>query len=321
MGLFSQGSQTQTQTSVTEPWSKQQDYLTSGFGSAQGALDKALQFNASLTDPVADMTAGQKAAIGNITNLSGQAGALSSSMINAGYGANQAYNQYNQNNQSIYNQASQDGTQTIISNAGQYADNPYLQDQIDSAIQDVTQSFDITKGVINDNASANGNMGSTRTALAENLALEDAMAAATDISTGMRSDAYNTGLNMAQTQYNTGFDQMLAANNQFANGASIGTGMAATGYDIGNVAGQQALGAQTLYQEQEQNEINGARDLAYSDLDLVNQYMAAVGGNYGGTTTTTAETPTASTAQTLLGAGLSLAGTGAFGAGGWMIPW
>lgn len=272
----------------------------------------------------------------------------------------------------------------ILSDATRISDNPHLQSQIDAAIGDVNRGFQETQAQINSNASGAGGMNSTRAAVMESKALEAAQRNAAQISAGMRSDAYNTGLNTAlsnksqnagllNTQLSAGQQQMglndqrinvagqdlstrLNANQQYMQGAQMGQATrndafmqtaqgldtSLGGYDaalagldgnlsaktgagsMANAAGSTALAGATgafdalssnnqyrgslgqfgtelarggyetasgadqnqfdwasIFQQQRQNEIDGRRENATGLMDFVNQYMSAVGGNYG----------------------------------------
>lgn len=354
-GLFKSKTKVTKTPFENNPWEPQQEYLKSGFESAQNQLDKSLGMVNGITDPVANLTqsqlnqigqgiqlgnqaqragqtisnqgqgmlgqinqaasnlnqyerqAGQLGAVGNffsqgMNNLAQQTQGIGNNMANAGLGAfnqgqaagnsllqsanqnqfsgvrdgqtvaqnaynnagaslsdtaraqglatqnqNAGVNQFNQiggqsnqyanqgiagalagatNAQGIGAQANQtaaninqaiqnaSGTaQNVLSSAGQLfgngsvdgivsdaqkvADNPYLQRQIDAATGDVARAFQQDRARINSDASASGNMNSSRAGVLESRALEAATRQAGDIASSMRSDAYNTGLNTA----------------------------------------------------------------------------------------------------------------------------
>lgn len=320
----------------------------------------------------------------------------------------------------------------ILSDAQKVADNPYLQSQIDNAISDVQRGFQNTQAQINANASGAGGMNSTRAGLLESRALEAAQRTAGNISSQMRSDAYNTGLNTAlqnksqnnallNTQLGAGQQQMgindqrmnlagqdlqtrLNANNQFGAGqqmaqdarntavsqtfdnAMLGQGIRndqfsqtslahntnLSGYDsllaalqgqvgaqntagnllgsaagtalnagtaglealMGNNAQRAQLGsigndlinggfglasggnvsaydAASRLQNQAQAEIDGRLGLNGAGLDLVAQYLGAIGGNYGTQGYQTSVSKSPSPFQQIVGGASSL--IGAFG--------
>lgn len=289
-GSQEQGGGTQTQTS--EPWGPQQPYLTYGFEQAKNAYQ-----NAS-ANPVFQ---GQRVAAlnpftSNIANLVGGyaptsfgfgQNALTQGSQVARTGANFAGNAAD-----LYSRFSGiDPTEQIIANAGQYANSPYAEGMIDAAGRDVTRNlYENQLPTLAKAAAGSGNTNSTRAGVENAIATRGAADRLADISSSIRGQLFNTGLQQSQNQFNQNLTNSLAANQQLSNayGAGLngmiqGQQMLGNAFDQGNAAGG-------VFQNQQQNQLNSAmqtfnegRDIP---LDLLGRYMGLVQGNYGGTTTT-----------------------------------
>lgn len=346
--LFESQTQTTQNPFETNPWAPQQEYLTKGFAAGGAALDDALAINAGVTDWTADMTAQQKGLLDS-TVRAGQAVqpgandlqrtgfAMAENGTNYARNSNTMFNEagnidqtglntYNKNANSMYAQAGVNPTDQIVSDASKYAENPYMQGQIDAALYDVNKTLATDIGGINAAASGSGNINSTRAGTMEAQAMADASAQAAAISSGMRGDAYSQGLamsqqtnqNMMDNQFRAneavgagydrtlatqgqGFNQGLAANEQVGNSAAMGTDMATAGYQLGAAGRAESQAAADRYQTQSQNEINGEIARAGSELALVDQYMKAIGGSYGSQGYTSTTTQSASPFQQIAG--------------------
>lgn len=438
---------------------QRQGYATQQAGvNAYGQISN--QANAYATQGVQGAQQGAQTAT-NIRQQANQAASTLSNQIAATTGTSQGVLS---NAQNLYGNGSVDN---IVADAQKVADNPYLQSQIDSAISDVQRGFQGDQANINASASASGNMNSSRAGVLEAKALEAAQRNAANISTNMRSDAYNTGLSTAlnnksqnnallntqlgagqqqldinnqrmdlmnsnasnqlnsnaqylqgqaqasdvrqqnvnnqlnsaagaqdarntnlQTQlsaagmnadirnssaaqtaagyglaqdarnagynqtsnaYNTalsGTDYLMsglnsqqnsnqlagsllgsAADTQMAGRTSeldallnstntrsdlgqLGAALAQSGYDLSSLGNQDALNLASILQQQKQNEIDGKYNQAGMGLDLVSQYMAAIGGNYGSQGYNSTVTQQASPFQQVTGMVAALAGMG-----------
>ena len=312
MGNFFKGSTTTTkQPFETNPWNAQQPYLTTGFSQGKDALNTAMAGVAGVQDPVANMNAGQTDAINGMTDL-GMNGAqnFGNAALNLGMTGMQNFGDYSANNKSIYDFASKDATDAILANGEKYANNPFLQGQIDSALGDVNRAFQKDQASINSGASGTGNINSTRAGALEAIAQNDAMNRGAAISSQMRGDAYLNGVNQAAQEYQSRFGNMSAANQAMGAGSSIGADLANSGINAGMTGFNSALDSQGRLQNQAQNEIDGGLNLSGMPLDLVSKYMSAVGGNYGSSGYTTNVQKNPSIFQSLIGGAASLAGAG-----------
>lgn len=306
--LFSSRTRTSRQPFESNPWTPQQPYIQGGFDGATSALDNAMAVNGGITDFTADMTSDQNSIYQQMIN-SGQGLANGAqTAITAGQGAMGNLGTFNDQANGIFNRANTNQTGNIINDASQYANNPHLQGQIDSALGDVRTAFDRDVAGINSGAAGTGNINSTRAGALEARAMDDAMDRGAMISSNMRGDAYQQGLNMAQNQNNMSTSQMLAANGQTAQGAGMGMDFMGAGGALQSQGYGMAGGAAGAYQTQAQNEINGLQGGAQTQMDLMQQYMATIGGNYGSNGFNSTTTQSQSPFQSILGGISTIAG-------------
>jgi len=293
--LGSNKDKSQTQTTTTDPWKVQQPYLEAGFGSAADLYDKYYNQKYYQGDLYANLTPAQQAALyGTQGFAGGQAMDLAQGFVgNAQPFLNQGQNFIDQANR-LANFNPGDPTQSNISSAGQYADNPYLNGAIDAASRDVTRNLteDVLPG-INRGAAAGGNTNSTRTGIAEGIALRGAQDRIGDIAATVRGDAWNQGLGLSEQARQSNMGAQLQ-------GMGQGTGYLNTAYGRGMDTSNQ--GIQQIYnnyanmmqagqgfQQDQQGDINAAFQRWQGQYDLpwdaLSKYMGTVGGaNYGSNT-------------------------------------
>lgn len=298
IGGLTGGSSKSGTTTSTAPWSAQQPYLKTGFQSAAGLYNQYMGQPYYSGDLYANMTPEQIAAAKGAAGWAGGAGldAYRGMMGNAGQFMNQSGNYIDLANRlGGYNPG--DPTQSNISNAGQYANNPYLNGAIDAASRDVTRNLteDVLPG-INRQASGAGNTNSTRTGIAEGIALRGAQDRIGDIASTIRADAYNNGLNMSENARQANQSNML---NAWANGLTGLNNAIGRGMDMTNQGGQGVVNMYDLmgragdkFQQDNQGQINADytrwQGQYNQPWDLLSKYMGAVGGsNWGSTTTST----------------------------------
>lgn len=123
--------------------------------------------------------------------------------------------------------ASGDPTQGNIDAAAKYADNPYLQGQIDAASNDAVTALGRNLVGLNNAASAGGNLNSSRTGAAEAVATQETADRIARTSADMRSAAYQNGLGLAEQARGTNIQGTLGAGNQFS--GMVGQGIQAGG--------------------------------------------------------------------------------------------
>ena len=204
--------------------------------------------------------------------------------------------------------AGTDRTGQIIDRASQYAENPYMQSMIDGAIGDVNKGFQRDQGGINSAASGTGNINSSRAGVMEALALDDAMDRSGNISSTMRGNAYENGMNRSMLQDSQGMAERLSSIGALSSTGAMGADMLTAGLNTSQSGYNTALGAQSMLQAQAQAEIEGKRTRSREELDLVQQYMKNVGGNYGSQGFQSETKTTASPFQQIAGVATSLMG-------------
>lgn len=319
MGNFFKPTSTTTKATST-PWGPQADQLKSAFGDAQGLYDqqKGTPFYSgdlyAGMNPLTDQ--GIQANNGYATGAGAQAAGnvLGSGQGMLGQGQNAA-SSYGQ----LQGMASQDPTHANITDAGAYANNPFLNSQIDAASRDVMRN--LTENQIpglNMGATGSGNMDSSRAGIAQGVLERGAAQQVGDISANMRGQAYENGLNQAENARQANMGMLGYAGmgqgglyNEGLYGTELGNNL-----NYGNNNAQISDGQ--LYQQDKQGQDNanfqqwqGQQQFPWQQLD---NYMGVVGSNnWGGTQTQSV--PGASPFQTLLGTAVS--GLGAYmGAGG-----
>lgn len=274
---------------ANSPWSASQPYIAGEFGPAQDALNKALgmgvysgQRVASL-NPYQTQGADQAAAWAN-----GPGQQTANTFFNSGQAMTGAGTNFGSNASQLFQQATQgDPTQGFLSTASQYANNPYVNQMIDSANLDVSRDLNETQlPSLALGAAGSGNTDSTRTgvaqALLESRAQQNMLANASNI----RGQMFNTGLGMAQTQYNTQQQQALGANGQLGSAFQLGNAALLNGQQANGNNFDQLQAAGGVFQNQNQNQLNADQqqfnDQQTVPLNLIGQYMNVINGKWGG---------------------------------------
>lgn len=313
-----------SETTTTQPWKVQQPYLLGGFSDAASA------YNSLKTQPFyqgglyAGLNQLQNQAIQGTQNFATGAGQTTSANMlgasNASLGG--ALGQmdtagalagFNPGNATIGN----------IMDAGLYADNPYMSGMIDAASRDVTRNLteDVLPG-INRLGSATGNTNSSRTGVAEGIALRGAQDRIGDIASEMRGGAYSQGLSLAEQARQGNINARLNALSNAGNlyGSAFGQGL--QGGAAGLTAGFNNLDALSKAGALQQQDAQGRMNADFAKwqgqdnraFDLLDRYMQAIGGQYGSTKTSTADNGQPTWMNTLQGAlGGASAGLGLYG--------
>lgn len=350
------------QTTTTVPWAEQQPYLTDAWKQAQTnyqGAQKTPYYQGPLYTGLNDV---QKAGLNGITNWAGtNGGFLARNTTNASVDAltrgnyfadnaaagaqgnwgagiagdqsgslatfgNNALNQAPNFSDAVWNaagKANADPTQGNITAAGQYAGNPFLQSQIDAASADVTDQLGTGLVGLNNQASAGGNLNSSRAGAAEAEMRGQAARTIGNLSANMRSDAYKTGLQLAETarqanantnlgalgvmgnymgqglgalnsvnaQRNAEIDNRIASNGQLAGQTGLGLQAADLSNNIGLNNANAVLGAGGVYQadanNQNQADFQRWQGQDTRQTDLLKRYYEIVGGQgWGGTSNT-----------------------------------
>lgn len=284
-----------TATSTQDPWKVQQPYLLAGFQGATNAYTDAMKNPKYTGELYAGLDPMQRQAVqGTSAFATGAANNASNAMLNTSTGMlNPASQGFMNAGSGLLNAAMSDPTQGNISAAGAYADNPYLSGAIDAASRDVSRN--LTEQVlpgINRVAAGTGNTNSSRTGIAEGLALRGAQDRIGDISATMRGDAYNRGLQMSEAARQANMQGMQSAGSLFNSGLDNAMRGSAAGLTAGYGNLDALAKAGGVMQGDQQNQLNAALQKYQmgqtQPFDLLDRYMNAIKGQYGSTTTKSA---------------------------------
>jgi hypothetical protein len=316
---------TSTQATDTGPSKFQQPYLDTAFKAAQGIYNNKASTPFYQGDTYAGMTDSAKATLEGLKGYAGSAGIsganqlsqMGSSLIGNADKAASSLDQFSQ-------LAGTDATAANIKAAGAYADNPYLDSQIDANSRDVVRNLnEQTLPGIDRQASATGGINSSRAGVAAGIATRGAQDRVADISATMRGQAYSQGLGLAQNDR----AQTLGALSTAANGYGALAGQGASALAAGTSAGYGAYGAMAGADSSLQGDRQGQLDADYAkwqgednrDIDLLSKYYGIVGNNSWGSSGTSTGTQTQKQSQGLLTglAGIASTGLGIAGGLGW----
>ena len=271
MGFFSGTSES---TAQTDPWK----YSRTGLVNELGRIDNLNDWTTYKGPQQAQFNQDQ---LGQMQGVRDYLGGYGQQLTNSMMGAGQQLMGGLGDAQSYYRGAmgqgpvQMQGTQGILNNAAQYADNPYLDSQIDMASSDVVRNlYQNQMPGIAAYSAGSGNLGSSRRGALEAGARSDAESRLQNISTQMRGNAYGQGLNyanqMALTNANMNMQnrqsQMNAAN-QLGSMGQQGAGMMGNAQ---NLWGQQNQWLGNVGQQQFQHDQTGM-DIARNDHYLGQQ--------------------------------------------------
>lgn len=305
-----------TQNTVTTPWTGQQPYLKQAFSEAQNIYNA----NKNTLNPgyQGDYVAGArpeqvdsfKNALNYTTGAGNDGNALGMDVSqDAALGGAGAVGGATSG---LFNFANSDPTQHNIDAAGKYADNGFLNGQINAALRDPTRQLtEQTLPGINRGAAGTGNLNSSRTGVAEGIAQRGYADRAADVSAQMRGDAYQNGLQTAQGDTTARLGALTTAGN-LGQGA-LSTGLQGIGNSIDSQAkmNDMATVAGSMLQSSDQSAIDN--DLAKYNAMLsqpyqnLEQYWNIVGDkSWGGQSSST--TKTQPSAMSTIGSGLGILG-------------
>lgn len=259
-------------TSSTAPgWQPQTNALTNAFNQAGGALSNAQSYKAP-TSTDANLT--------NNSTISDNGVKLSNSGADAaaaGLGALSKYNASNTNN-----------TQSLVDAANQYVKGQNIQAQTDAAMQQAKETArDVTLPGIAQNAATSGNSDSSRSGIAQGLVQRSLAENAQNTYNSLSSQAYQNGLQLAQTQANNNNSLNLNAANS---AASAGNNAATAGANTYSSALNNTSTANNINQSNYSNKVSNA----YAALQ---QYMNLIGDkNWGNQTNTSGNSQSAGNA-------------------------
>lgn len=307
------GSKTTTTTDMTTAAKWQTPYLQDAMKSAQDIYNRkagSSWYTGPLHAGLDPLTQQAVSGVGDYST--GQGAALSGGVAGASQGLLGVAPEYLTQLQRYAASAGGDPTASNIAAAGQYANNPYLSQQIDAVGNDIRRT--LTEQVmpsIDRDATATGNINSSRAGVAEGIAMRGAQETLANVAADMRGNAYSQGLGLAEQarSANLGYAGDAArlygtALGQGITGAGIGQDMAYRNYDALTAAGQ--LRQQDL-QGQYDADLHRWTMNDTRDMDLLNQYYGLVGSQSWGQHGKTVQKQSGAG---LLGGVLGLASTG-----------
>lgn len=235
----------------------QQFLNTQGVNFAQNVLN-----NPTFTGQrVATLNPFQTSAANTLGSFAGNTAGLGYGLMNTGVGNLAASGNVGSNAQDVFGRASMDPTQMIINQAGMFANNPFTDGMIDAASRDVMRQFgEQTMPGMTRAFAGSGNTNSTRAGVESAIAQRGAQDRLADISSGIRSQFFGRGLDMAQNQFNQNLANMMNANQGLMQAGQFGAGLIGTGQDFATNNFKQGMGAGGVFQGQQQDELNAAKD-------------------------------------------------------------
>jgi hypothetical protein len=285
------GGKTQEQQSTTAPWEAQAPYLTNGFQNAQDIYNSKKGSPAYGGELYAGLNPQQIAALQSLNGYaSGRGQTLADLMSSTGTGAMGLIPQAGANAGALFQRAGTDPTQSNIGAATAYANNPAMDGMVDAASRDVVRNLQENQLPANAmKAAASGNVNSSRSAMTDAILTRGTQDRVADISSTLRGNAYNNGLNLAENARTANLGAGLTANGQMAGLGQYGGQLAQTGYSttMNNLNIPLQTGG-VLQQDQQGQDSAGLTQFQMNDQrpwDLLNNYWNIVGGrNWGGST-------------------------------------
>lgn len=317
-GLFSGSQKTKSEsTTDTGPSKFQQPYLQTAFDGAQADYNASKgsswytgNLHAGMTDQAkSDLAATRDYAMNTGLGTANQLAGVGSSLVGNFDKAGSTLDSY-------LALANGDATAANIAAAGKYADNPYLDAQIDAVNRDVGRTLnEETLPGIDRQASGTGNINSSRAGVAAGIAQRGAADRMADNAATLRSQAYQNGLTLAQQDRSSQLSSLGTAASAYASLGGQGVSALGTGAQIGTNALSTINDANAIEQADRQGQADADYASWYGndtrESDLLSRYYNIIGANswgqYGtekGTQTTKSSPGLASLAM----GGLSLAG-------------
>lgn len=285
-----------------EAWSIGKPLYQSTVNQGQGLLTDVFNNPAYSGPRVAGLNPFQTGSADFTGNFALNTGNNAYNLLNAGNANLDPSTQFGANAANLFARyAGFDPTQQILSNANAYANNPYVDGIIDSAGRDVVRQLsEQTLPSLNRAFARTGNTNSTRAGVESAIAQRGATDRLTDMSSDIRGRFFGNGLNMAQTQFNQNLTNALNTNRQLLDSGNLGVNTINAGNDFARLNFGLGQGAGSVYQTQNQNELDANK--AFFDESLANRLkalgitsnVAQAGQGWAGgpTSTTTSESTT-----------------------------
>ncbi|MGL5582275.1 MAG: hypothetical protein ACRDCE_15125 [Cetobacterium sp.] len=311
--------QSQSQTTETSPWGPAQGALEAILGNAGELFDKNGGINGNWIDKnIADLTPEMQQAVKDLMNSQG----MKDTLAQVGAGMQAGIGGIGQSTGVLGGLTQQGITgQDINKLASELYDNEMVASQKQQLTQDVQKGLDKNIQGLNQQASAGGNMGSSRAGVAEGVAIGEAGKAiatgSANIENAARQSAYGQALGTLQGNQSTA----LGAAGQLG---QIGLGSGQLGLGMLNGQNQilqnQLMGA-GIGQNHAQNILNNQwfnqQGQANAGWDNLSKYLGIAGaiGGMGGTSTTTGKGNSGGGGlSSIIGAGsTAMGGLGALG--------
>ena len=207
---------------------------------------------------VADLNPYQTGAADTLGSFANNTANMGYGLMNNGIGSLNAGAAVGGNAADIYGRSMGDPTQSFIDQAGQYANNPYVNGMIDASGRDVSRQLNEQQlPSLARAASGAGNTNSSRTGVESAIMQRGAQDRLADISSGIRSQFFGQGLGMAQNQYNQNLQNMMSANSGLLNAGQYGAGLIGAGQNYAGNNFNLGQSAGGMYQNQNQNILQG----------------------------------------------------------------
>jgi hypothetical protein len=286
------------------------------FANTQGVnlAQQVMQNPAFSGQRVADLNPFQTSSANTLGNFANNTAGLGYGLMNTGLGSLGASSAVGGNAADIFSRSSMDPTQQIINQAGQFANNPFVDGMIDASGRDVSRQLnEQTLPSLARGFAGTGNTNSSRAGVESAIAQRGAADRLADISSGIRGQFFGQGLNMAQNQYNQNLTNMMNANQGLLGAGQFGAGLVGAGQGFATNAFTQGQNAGGLFQNQDQNVIQGNMNQFNESIQNPLSVLQALSGIAGNTQAKTAAgVSTQPSIASQIGGGLMAAGSMGF---------
>ncbi len=312
------------QTTTTAPGGPQAGALNTIYGGLADAYAKSNAMGPYSGDFYSGINPYLQGAYDQAGNFGAANGGVGQTQINTGQGLLGNYGAASNAAGALYNYGTQNQTQNNIATANAYANNPYINALVDSAMDDGQRvAAEQTLPSLYRGAAGTGNINSDRVALSEGVVKRGLGEMAAGMSAKVRGDMWNQGLSTALTQSQQGLGALSNAGTLSSNLGNAGSGLMSQGInDQANLsklyesAGLGVQGQADRGLANDQAKYNSNYQFPWQNLQ--NYYNIAGNNNWWGTQnqsgTSVGFSPvqnqrTAPGALGILGAGLGLAGS------------
>ncbi|MGL5016118.1 MAG: hypothetical protein ACRC6V_17835 [Bacteroidales bacterium] len=317
--LFGDGG-SQSQTTESGPWGPAQEALKNILGNAQELFDKNGGINGNWIDKeIADLTPEMQQAIKDLTNTQG----FKDMATGVGNAMQQGNQTLGQATGGLGGLAQQGVTSEDLNKmASDLYDSEMVQSQKGQLTQDVQAGLDKNIQGLNQQASAGGNMGSSRAGVAEGVAVGEAGKAiatgSANIENSARQQAYGQALGTLQGNQNTALGALGQMGQLGLGGINANSSAMGQMGSLWNQGLQNQLMGAGIGQQNQQDILNNKwfnqTGQANAGWDNLSKYLGIAGsiGGMGGNQTTSGS-GTSSGSNNMIGMGAILGGLGSLG--------